>query len=184
MESGRVSGTHFLIEKNTESGSGRPRVIWIYSRIERETHFTWENTRNLGGWYNAHFHWKTQGVGGGWSSVTYKFTVKMTPRRNLYGIHNDFSAVDGGLRRGCILIRNRDKYRKINIQTGEDWKTWRHTGRKKGRKWKQTKEGEARTPGRKEGETWKTGILVGRLEVASFWVHVCGNFDNVEVASV
>ena len=55
--------------------------------------------------------------------MTYKFTVKMTPRRNLYGIQKDFSAVDGGLRRGCILIRNRDKYRKINIQTGEDWKT-------------------------------------------------------------
>ena len=32
----------------------------------------------------------------------------MKPRRNLYGIHNDFSAVAGGLRRGCILIRNRD----------------------------------------------------------------------------
>ena len=31
----------------------------------------------------------------------------MKPRRNLYGIHNDFSAVAGGLRRGCILIRNR-----------------------------------------------------------------------------
>ena len=33
----------------------------------------------------------------------------MKPRRNLYGIHNDFSAVAGGLRRGCILIRNRDR---------------------------------------------------------------------------
>ena len=32
----------------------------------------------------------------------------MKPRRHLYGIHNDFSAVAGGLRRGCILIRNRD----------------------------------------------------------------------------
>ena len=32
----------------------------------------------------------------------------MKPRRNLYGIHNDFSAVGGGLRRGCISIRNRD----------------------------------------------------------------------------
>ena len=32
----------------------------------------------------------------------------MKPRRNLYGIHNDFSGVGGGLRRGCILIRNRD----------------------------------------------------------------------------
>ena len=32
----------------------------------------------------------------------------MKPRRNLYGIHNNFSGVGGGLRRGCILIRNRD----------------------------------------------------------------------------
>ena len=27
----------------------------------------------------------------------------MKPTRNLYGIHNDFSGVGGGLRRGCIL---------------------------------------------------------------------------------
>ena len=68
-----------------------------------------EKTQGIwGGRYNAHFHWKTQGVGRGWSSVTYKFTVKMKPRGNLYGIHNDFSGVGGGLRRGCILIRNRD----------------------------------------------------------------------------
>ena len=40
--------------------------------------------------------------------MTYKFKVKMKPRGNLYGIHNDFSGVGGGLRRGCILIRNRD----------------------------------------------------------------------------
>ena len=44
----------------------------------------------------------------GWSCVTLKFTVRMKPRRNLYAIHNDFLAVGGGLRRGCILIRNRD----------------------------------------------------------------------------
>ena len=42
------------------------------------------------------------------AGVTYKFTVKMKPTRNLYGIHNDFCGVGGGLRRGCILIRNRD----------------------------------------------------------------------------
>ena len=40
--------------------------------------------------------------------MTYKFTVKMKARGNLYGIHNDFSGVGGGLRRGCKLIRNRD----------------------------------------------------------------------------
>ena len=40
--------------------------------------------------------------------MTYKFTVKMKPRHNLYGIHNDFSGVGGGLRRRCILIRNKD----------------------------------------------------------------------------
>ena len=44
----------------------------------------------------------------GLAGVTYKFTVKMKPTRNLYGIHNDFCGVGGGLRRGCILIRNRD----------------------------------------------------------------------------
>ena len=33
----------------------------------------------------------------------------MKPTRNLYGIHNDFCGVGGGLRRGCILIRNRDE---------------------------------------------------------------------------
>ena len=57
------------------------------------TSFSLKNTRN----------WR------GRSSVTYKSTVKMKPRRNLYSIHNDFSAVAGGLRRGCILIRNRDR---------------------------------------------------------------------------
>ena len=36
----------------------------------------------------------------------------MKPRGNLYGIHNDFSGVGGGLRRGCILIRNRDWHRR------------------------------------------------------------------------
>ena len=35
----------------------------------------------------------------------------MKARGNLYGIHNDFSGVGGGLRRGCILIRNRDRGR-------------------------------------------------------------------------
>ena len=45
----------------------------------------------------------------GLAGVTYKFTVKMKPTRNLYGIHNDFCGVGGGLRRGCILIRNRDE---------------------------------------------------------------------------
>ena len=42
------------------------------------------------------------------SSVTYKCTVKRKPRRNLYGRHNDFSGVGDGLRRGCILRRDRD----------------------------------------------------------------------------
>ena len=44
----------------------------------------------------------------GLAGVTFKFTVKMKPTRNLYGIHNDFCGVGGGLRRGCILKRNRD----------------------------------------------------------------------------
>ena len=46
--------------------------------------------------------------GRGRSFVTYKFRVKMKPRRHLYGIHNDFSGVGGGVRRGCKLIRNKD----------------------------------------------------------------------------
>ena len=41
----------------------------------------------------------------------------MKPRRNLSGIHNDFSAVAGGLRRGCILIRNRDWWRSVHLTT-------------------------------------------------------------------
>ena len=53
------------------------------------------------GWYHVIFIEKHKELAG-WSSVTYKFTVKMKPRRNLYGIHNDFSAVAG------VLIRNRD----------------------------------------------------------------------------
>ena len=45
----------------------------------------------------------------------------MKPRRNLYGIHNDFSGVGGGLRRGCILIRNRDGWALIQ---GMGWMGW------------------------------------------------------------
>ena len=43
-------------------GSGWSRFIWIYSHKERDMHFTWENTRNLGGGVGAAriFHWKTQ----------------------------------------------------------------------------------------------------------------------------
>ena len=56
-------------------------------------------TRDLYGIHNDF-----AGVGGGDT----KKKVKMKPTRNLYGIHNDFCGVGGGLRRGCILIRNRD----------------------------------------------------------------------------
>ena len=52
----------------------------------------------------------------GSAGVTYKFTVKMKPTRNLYGIHNDFCGVGGGLRRGCILIRNRDGVKFLHIE--------------------------------------------------------------------
>ena len=51
-----------------------------------------KNTRNLAGL----------------AGVSYKFTIKMKQRRILYGIHNDFWRVGRGLRRGCILMRNRD----------------------------------------------------------------------------
>ena len=58
----------------------------------------------------------------GLAGVTYKFTVKMKPTRNLYGIHNDFCGVGGGLRRGCILIRNRDGCGLIQGRGG--WWGW------------------------------------------------------------
>ena len=43
----------------------------------------------------------------------------MKPTRNLYGIHNDFSGVGGGLRRGCILIRNRDVGVGVGVGVGQ-----------------------------------------------------------------
>ena len=72
-ESGRVSATHV-------SGSGWSRVIWIYSHRERKTHFTWDNTRHLGGW-STHFSLKNTTRGAGGSSVVFKLTVKMKARR-------------------------------------------------------------------------------------------------------
>ena len=115
-ESGRVSATHVLVVKrygirercvacqiNLQSqwtqdafylfymrkhSERRDRVIrgkWIYSQDEGQAHFTWENIRNLAGL----------------AGVTCKFTIKMKPRRILYGIHKDFWRVGGGPRRGC-----------------------------------------------------------------------------------
>ena len=106
MESGRVSATHVLGEKRYGI---RERLVACHMNLQSHcAHFTWENTRNLAGVGTTSFSFKNTRNWRGRSSVTYKFTVKMKPRRNLYGIHNDFSAVAGGLRRGCILIRNRD----------------------------------------------------------------------------
>ena len=108
MESGRVSATHVLVEKRYGI---RERLVACHMNLQSQwtqDAFYLRKHKESGGRYNAHFHWKTQGVGRGRSSVTYKFTVKMKPRGNLYGIHNDFCGVGGGLRRGCILIRNRD----------------------------------------------------------------------------
>ena len=58
-ECGRVPATRILCEKHKECGSGRPRVISIYSNIERKTRFTWENTRNLEGLVRHAFSLKT-----------------------------------------------------------------------------------------------------------------------------
>ena len=44
----------------------------------------------------------------------------MKPTRNLYGIHNDFCGVGGGLRRGCILIRNRDGDDNVQVRSKTD----------------------------------------------------------------
>ena len=44
----------------------------------------------------------------------------MKPTRNLYGIHNDFCGVGGGLRRGCILIRNRDGDDNVQVKSKTD----------------------------------------------------------------
>ena len=112
MESGRIAATHvfvFLEKRYGVFGSRRERHVNFYSHIERKTHFTRENTRNLGAPVRHAFSLKNTRNWRGWSSVTYKFTVKMKHRRNLiYGMHNDFSGVGGGLRKGCILIRSRD----------------------------------------------------------------------------
>ena len=112
-----VGTARIFIEKHTS----RPRsVIEIYNQNEGQAHFTWENTRNLAGL----------------AGVTLNFTGRMKPRRILNEKtqrflrgwrewrldlqsrwragafytrkHNDFSGVGGGLRKGCILIRNRD----------------------------------------------------------------------------
>ena len=126
-----------------ESRSGWSRVIQIYSHSERKMQFTWENTRNLGGWYSSHFPLKNTTISSGLARETCKFTVEMKPRRILHEKtqrffrgrrewhvnlqstwkpgafytrkHNDFSAVGGGGRRGCILIRNRDGGRASRV---------------------------------------------------------------------
>ena len=67
------------------------------------------NARNIlpdkhkesGGLVRLAFSLKSIRNGRGRSCVTYKLTVKMKPRRNLYGIHSDFSGVGSKVKRGC-----------------------------------------------------------------------------------
>ena len=108
MESGRVSATHVLVEKRYGI---RERLVACHMNLQSHCSrdaFYLRKHKESGGVGTTSFSLKNTRNWRGRSSVTYKFTVKMKPRRNLYGIHNDFSAVAGGLRRGCILIRNRD----------------------------------------------------------------------------
>ena len=102
MESGRVSATHVLVEKR-------------YGIRERSaaSHVNLQSRRSRNAFY-LRKHKESGGVGTtriflekhkelvGLAGATYKFTVKMKPRRDLYSIRNDFSGVGGGLRRGCI----------------------------------------------------------------------------------
>ena len=117
MESGRVSATHVLVEKRYGIRE-RPAAshVNLQSRRSRNA-FYMRKHKKSGGSVQRAFSLKKQGVSRGWSSVAHKFRVKMKPRRILYGIHNDFSGGGGGLRRGCILIRNRDWWRSLHLHT-------------------------------------------------------------------
>ena len=125
-ESRSVGATRVFLEQDTESGRGWPHHVKLQSG--------WENTRESEGVVGRAclFH-----ESAGWWSVAYKFTVEMKPRHilrektqwfpcgqrerhiNLQSKrrprafymrkHNDFFAVDGPLRRGCILIRKRNR---------------------------------------------------------------------------
>ena len=117
--------------------------IWIYNHIERKTHFTWEKHRETWGVGTALFIGKTHesaGVGHAWHI---NLQSRMKARRILHEKtqwflrgrrewhvnllskwrphlfymrkHNDFSAVGGELRRGRILIRNRDWWRSFAL---------------------------------------------------------------------
>ena len=101
-------------------GSG----IWIYSQDEDQAHFTWENTTISPGLAGVAFQFtvkmkprrtlneKTQRFLRGGRECTRTFhanlELKWRPGAFYMRKRNDFSAVGGGLRRGCILIRNRD----------------------------------------------------------------------------
>ena len=76
---GRVPSTRFFCEKHKVCGSGRPRVISIYSNIERKTRFTWENTRNLEGLVRKMI--RNPGAAG---RITCKSTITLNARRNLF----------------------------------------------------------------------------------------------------
>ena len=113
------------------------RVSYEFTVTRNARRILPEKTQGIRGrWCSAHFSLKNTTISPGWAGVTCKFTVEMKARRILHEKtqrflrgrrewhvnlqskwkpgafytrkHNDFSAVGGGPRRGCILIRNRD----------------------------------------------------------------------------
>ena len=107
MESGRVSATHVLVEKGY---GNRERSVAYH--INLQAHWTQDafyprKQKESGGVGTTRIFLEKHKELAGLAGATYEFTIKMKSTRNLYGIHNDFSGV--GLRRGCILIRNRDR---------------------------------------------------------------------------
>ena len=92
-------GAFYMRKHNDFSGVGgnaHVHFTYIYSRNEAQTHFTRENTRisprSAGRARTFHVNLQSK-----WRPGAF-YTRK----------HNDFSGVGGGLRRGCIVIRNRD----------------------------------------------------------------------------
>ena len=72
MDSGRVSPTHVLAEN-------RYGITCKFSVTSKPKRILLEKQKELAGLAGA----------------TYELTVKLKPRRDLYGIHNDFSGVGG-----------------------------------------------------------------------------------------
>ena len=131
------------------------RVSYEFTVTRNARRILPEKTQGIrGGWCSAHFSLKNTTISPGWAGVTCKFTVEMKARRILHEKtqrflrgrrewhvnlqskwkpgafytrkHNDFSAVGGGPRRGCILIRNRDWWRSLALAHMWDSTLWAH----------------------------------------------------------